>query len=49
MVKDSSITDYAKAFNLRLNVGMRSGQLRMVNGQWPWTSGPVCFKITDWD
>jgi hypothetical protein len=40
MVKDSSVTNYVKTFNLRLNEGRA-----IVNGQW--TSGPVCFKIND--
>lgn len=38
LVKDSSITDLAKIFNLRLNVGRgrgQCGQLTLVNGQWP--------------
>lgn len=42
MVKDSSVTNYVKTFNLRLNMGRA---IVKDNGQC--TSGPVCFKIND--
>ena len=35
LVKDSSITDLAKTFNLSLTVGRGQLRLRMINGQWP--------------
>lgn len=43
MVKDSSVTDYAKTFNLRLNVGRA-----IVNGQWTMDNGhqvPFVLKL----